>query len=155
MKLISPLFALLLLFSCAGAQMANQEKIQIQIRTSKDRLINIFTNDEGFKSLSDNIVAEIQKRLLNRNILSVKNEIKNGEKIILLIEYEYLETDSAAIFPFGRRNFYVMKGKFNLIDPKTQKVLLNQAFDETEDKISEFVNSVSNNISKKVIRYFK
>jgi hypothetical protein len=150
MKLISPLFALFLLLSCASGQLANQEKIQIQIKTSKDRLVNVVTNDESFRVLSDNIAAEIQKRLFKNDIVSSTDEIKTGEKIILLIEYEYLETDM--VF---NKIVYGIKGQLKLIEPKTQKVFLNESFHEVEDKISEIVNSLSNKISKKVIRYFK
>jgi hypothetical protein len=157
MKLISPFLALFLLVSCAGFLLADKTKIQIQITTSKDKLINIVTNDEGFKALSDKIVAEIQQRLLRRGIVSSTHEINDGEKVKLAIEYEYLENDTMPIpaFPILRKNIYVMKGKVNLIDPKTQKVLLNVPFDEVEDKISDLVNSVSKKISKKVIGYIK
>jgi hypothetical protein len=157
MKFIGPLLALLLLVSCAGFLSADQTKIQIQITISKDRFINSVISDENFKVLSDNIVAEIQKRLLNDGIVSSTNEIKAGEKNILTIEYEYLESDSKPNpwFALIRKDIYVMKGKFNLIDSTTQKVLFNEGFDIDEDKISDFVNSVSKKISKKVIGYIK
>lgn len=154
MKFIGFLLVSMLLVSCARGQLANRMNIQVEITSSKDRLINSVTNDESFKNLSENIIAEIQDRLLKSGIMSSAVEIKTGEKNILLIEHEYLESDSIPVFLFIKRPVYVMKGKLKLIDPKTQKVLLNESFDETEDKLSDFVNSVSGKISKKVIRYF-
>ncbi len=51
MKIISPLLALLLLAFCTGVLLADQSNIQVQITTSKDRLINIVTNEKSLDSI--------------------------------------------------------------------------------------------------------
>jgi hypothetical protein len=51
------------------------------------------------------------------------------------------------------KNVFALKGKINLTNPTTKQVIFKDDFDEIEDKISDFPNSISIKISGKVANY--
>jgi len=143
----------LILSACAGQRVRDaNHPILIQIISSNEKFIS--TISQG-NIISDRIALQVKDKLRKKGIESSVKEIQNSNKLVLLIEYEYLETDTIPNGPFGIRNSVLsMRGNFKLIEPKTEEVLLNEKFDESEDKISQFEVSISDAIVKRVAKYF-